>query len=91
MSIIYKYTLFSGPGHNSSVIIDMPEEAQILSCQIQNGNIVVWALHNQGPMEQRYFSCFGTGLDIRYSDSRQHIATLQDRHGLVWHIFEEID
>lgn len=90
ISIIYKYGLFDNVGHGSSVtLFSMPENAQILSCQFQNGVIVIWALHDEGKTRERHFACYGTGLHIPYNDTRQHIATLQDKHGLVWHIFEE--
>ena len=89
MSVIHKYTLLSGAGHESSSLIEMPENAQILSCQIQNGAIVIWALHDEGKKIVRHFTCYGTGLHIPYKEVRYHIATLQDPYGLVWHIFEE--
>lgn len=88
MSVIHKYTLFGCPGHGSSSMAEMHENAQILSCQIQNGSIVVWALHDEGRKVMRTFTCYGTGLNIPYRN-RKHISTLQDMNGFVWHIFEE--
>lgn len=88
MSVIHKYTLFGCPGHGSSSLVEMPSTAKILSCQFQDSAIRVWAIHDEGLKVMRRFCCYGTGLDIPYRD-RVHVATLQDRNGFVWHIFEE--
>ncbi len=71
-------------------IIEMPKEAEILSVQIQNGqmfNACIWAKVNpENELEKRQFVVIGTGHtfdDTNY----EYIGTYQDGP-FVWHLFE---
>lgn len=84
MITIHKYKLFFGVG------VEMPKDAKILSLQIQDGYICIWAMvDTDKPVERRRFTRYGTGHEIIASDVRflKFIETIQDGP-LVWHIFE---
>lgn len=92
---IYKY-LLSRPENSYGVMpIDMRKGAKVLSADMHNGNIHLWALADpDGQDVIRNFAIIGTGhrIDIEYSRlftkcSHEFIATIQ-QSGFVWHIFE---
>lgn len=92
MKIIYKYP-FKVFDVNARFAIEMPEKAQILSIQMQNGKPYLWALVNTDnplneSLEDRTFVVCGTGQQI-YGDtsSYKYLSTIQDGN-YVWHIFE---
>ena len=95
MNTIHKYVLSEGPVRTN--IIEMPYYAEVLTAQMQEKNLCIWAMHhikeNGNPEDEivkRKFHVFGTGWDI--PDERNnhfYIATVQD-DGFVWHIFEEV-
>jgi hypothetical protein len=71
-------------------VVSMPRGAQVLSVQMQNGKLTVWALCPAATAvhESRTFHVFGTGHDLpEAADSRTFVATVQDGN-YVWHIFE---
>lgn len=73
-------------------ILSMPEGAEILSVQVQDGIPVLWALvdTNKAPMV-RNFRVFGTGnpVVIDQGKTARFVGTIQHEYSLVWHIFEE--
>jgi hypothetical protein len=68
--------------------IYMPEGADILSVQNQNGSLCIWALLSPtAPKVGRHFKVIGTGHKIETLADHKWIATvIQDQ--FVWHIFE---
>ena len=71
-------------------IIEMPKEAEILSVQIQNGqmfNACIWVKVNpKNELEKRQFVVIGTGHS--FDDTNyEYIGTYQDGP-FVWHCFE---
>lgn len=76
------------------VKIEMPMNAEIISCKIQNGNICLWAIvETDTPYEERTFRIAGTGhpLELQYvtREDMTYIDTIVGfMGGLVFHIFE---
>lgn len=68
--------------------------SEILSCQLQDDEIMLWVLVN--PDEQKtelnFFEIFGTGHDVGcdMGVSRKFINTIQFSSGLVFHIFQRL-
>lgn len=86
MKKIHKYTL--------SIIdyqtIDVPPDYEVLTAQIQNGDIQLWILVD--PTTPDYtrlkIGIFGTGNPI-YEPVKKYISTVQlDDGKLVFHVFE---
>jgi hypothetical protein len=71
-------------------IIEMPKGAEILSVQIQNGemfNACIWAkVSSENELEKRQFLVVGTGHTFDDTDM-VYIGTYQDGP-FVWHLFE---
>lgn len=72
----------------------MPEGAEILSAQVQGGQLCLWALVNpENQMTERVIEVFGTGNPIHsgMGTDRKFIATAQMRDmPPVWHVFERL-
>jgi len=70
----------------------LPLNAQILTAQVQNGAICIWALVDpDAPRHPRQFEVFGTGDDMDGA-SRQYLATIQINDGrTVRHVFERLE
>ncbi len=87
---IYKYNLRFSNSEKES--LELPIDSEILSCQLQNDEIMLWVLIN--PNEQKtdlhFFDIFGTGHEIGcdMGISRKFLNTLQFANGLVFHLFE---
>lgn len=71
-------------------VIEMPENAKILSFQEQNSLPVLWALVcPDNPVETRRFHGVGTGYAIDLDVVKEFIGTIQLMNGkFVWHLFE---
>lgn len=90
MKTIYKYPL-QVTDHQK---IAMPTDAKILTCQLQNGVLCLWAeveivAPELSGVDIRDIEIYGTGrkMDERYN--RDYIATVQMFGGsLVWHVPE---
>jgi hypothetical protein len=71
-------------------IIEMPKGAEILTVQIQNGqmfNACIWAKVNpENELEKRQFVVIGTGHSFDDTNC-EYIGTYQDGP-FVWHLFE---
>lgn len=87
MKTIYKYIL--NPETVQSVI--MPQDAKILSVQVQHGQICIWAVGKaSGVNERRIFHVYGTGHELP-DDELSFIGTVQLHGGaLVFHVFEAL-
>ena len=85
MATIWKYEL--EPGLTE---LRMPEGAQVLTMQIQNGTPCLWVKVDPGAQqEDRVFKVYGTGHDIPDYPRLMYVATAQMGDGaLVWHVFE---
>ncbi len=82
MKTIYKYTL--KPENIQQ--IELPIDFEILSVQMQEDDICLWAKVSAGISKVKRTICiYGTGVNIK-EDDLTHIGTVQD--GIyVWHIF----
>jgi len=84
MSTIYKYPV----GDVGEVFeLEMPQGAQILDVQLQDGKPVMWALVDEkAPLDRRLFMIYGTGWALPGAYG-QYVATFQTPP-FVWHLFE---
>lgn len=83
---IYKYPLEV----KDRQVVSVPQGAKVLSVQMQNGKITIWALCPDATAvhESRTFHIFGTGHDLpEIANAGSFVATVQER-SFVWHIFE---
>lgn len=84
MNTIWKYILPFDLSRN----LLMPEGAQVLTAQLQDGRITLWArVSPPGPMTTRRFLIVETGHPVDLTDTH-YIATVQDAE-CVWHVFED--
>ncbi|PHJ59296.1 hypothetical protein VF04_36770 [Nostoc linckia z7] len=74
---------------NVSEVISMPHNHKILSVQVQNGFIILWALCDiRSDNMNIKFRVYGTGWDLPDDMSKHdYVSTVQDG-ALVWHIFK---
>ena len=90
MKAIWKYTL-SG---SYEQIVQLPENAQILTVQVQNDEMCLWAMINPGQshrVENRTICIVPTGLVIQDTNGLAYISTVQMAQGkMVFHIFEKV-
>jgi hypothetical protein len=73
--------------------LSMPEAAEILTVQIQDGVPCLWAIvDTQVVNQERVIEVFGTGRPLHQDMgiSRVYIGTVQERP-FVWHVFERIN
>lgn len=83
MDRIFKYQLdlVNGPQP-----VMLPDESTLLTAQMQNGNICVWARVNpDSPSRMFFFFVVGTGHPMPEGAS-QYLATVQ-MGPFVWHVF----
>lgn len=89
MQTIYKYPL----GFLDTQEVPLPKGATVLSAQVQNGVICLWALCNtDAPIAPRTIYTVGTGHNFNMDPSViRFIGTVQLSGGaLVFHLFEYI-
>ena len=87
MKTIYNYKL----DVIDKQVIQLPQNAQILSVQEQHGELCLWALvEEQAETEDWTIQIIGTGNPAYHVDAGDFIGTVQARGGyLVWHIFAQ--
>jgi hypothetical protein len=69
-------------------VIEMPQDAKILSTQVQVSTICLWAIvDTKKPRVGRQFITLGTGQPYPLDCDLKFIGTVQ-QGSLVWHIFE---
>lgn len=86
MKTIFKYPLYLVDEQT----VPLPNGAQPLSVQLQNGELYMWALVDiQSPSNPRRFRIFGTGTPAML-DSNWHFVDTVQQGMLVWHIFVEM-
>lgn len=87
MKTIWKFALLQ----TDNQLVTMPTGAEILTAQIQDNWICLWAIVDSetNERERRAIEIFGTGHPMRQDIgvSRKYIATAQQGE-LVWHVFE---
>jgi phosphoribosylcarboxyaminoimidazole (NCAIR) mutase len=80
---IWKYSLEN--------VIEMPKGAEILTIDIQNGqmfNAQMWVkVNTENEMEKRMFEVIGTGQNFD-DTNKKYVGTYQDGP-FVWHVFEK--
>lgn len=85
MKVIYKYTLVPGKIKQG---VSMPRGAEILTAQLQNGALCLWALVDiKNDSEERVIIVAPTGF-VELRNNVEYIATFQ-LDGFVGHVFEE--
>lgn len=84
---VYKYPL--GP-LGDWITVQMPDKAEVLCVQVQNGAPYLWARVTVGdPPVTRHFRVAGTGHDLGEGVGR-YVGTFQLYGGeLVFHVFED--
>lgn len=73
--------------------VEMPEGAEILTAQFQDGFLCLWAMVDSSKQaKERVIEIFGTGNPIPpFVGVRSFIATAQQpNYPLVWHVFESV-
>jgi hypothetical protein len=85
MSKIFKYKLKV----TDMQVIALPAMHQILSAQVQRGEICVWArVWEDTPLVSKWFYIFGTGHAIADGIPMDFIDTVQMHDGsLIFHVF----
>lgn len=73
-------------------IIEMPINSEILTVQIQQEYVQLWAIVNpELSVEQRHIRIYGTGFPVG-NTKLKYISTFQQYNGrLVFHVFEVIE
>jgi len=86
MKVIHKFPIEMA----NAQLISMPLESEILSVDIQNNIICLWALCSYGAckMHERKILIFGTGSNTSDLDSFVRFIGTVQLNGFVWHIFE---
>lgn len=86
MKTIYKYPINLTTEKQR---LCLPENSQLLSVQMQNEKLCVWALIDESqPMSMVRFHIFGTGDNLPDDLNAVFLGTVQD--GIyVWHVFYE--
>jgi len=86
--IIYKYTI----AMDDIFVINLPEQAEILTVQVQHGTPQLWALIDPTKQKKEHvFRLAGTGHPIVYNGDEQYnyINSFQLHNGnLIFHLFE---
>jgi hypothetical protein len=88
MRIIYKYPINIKLGQQ---VIKMPKFANLLSFQMQGGNLYLWAEVNTDYKEDDiYIEIIPTGVEIKCKGI--HKGTVVDENTLeVWHLYQIFD
>ena len=70
--------------------LEMPQGAEILCIQTQNGIPCIWALvEPNATVTKRAFEIFGTNCNVPENAKRKYVGTYQlNNGGLVFHCFE---
>lgn len=86
--VIYKYIVPSRLVNSNPGPIRIHRGAQVLRCDMQHGNITVWAMVDPSQeMTERWFFVIGTGIpftnEVEYMD---YVGTVYTGN-LVFHVF----
>lgn len=70
-------------------VIVMPTGALFLDCQLNRGDLTLWALVDPtAPRAPRTFQLFCTGHDFAFDPNRMVYRGTVQRLTCVWHLFE---
>ena len=88
---IWKFELLLLFSKRQSILI--PHQAEILSVQVQNQKLCIWArVIPEAPKATRTFTIFATGQTIPRDFLGTFLETVQTNDGaLVWHVFETLN
>ncbi len=91
--VMATYRIFKYPvSLTDDVVVEMPESAEVLGVQVQQGKAVMWALVDPDASAiARRFRLVGTGHPINGQERYQlrYVGTFQLAEGsLVFHLFE---
>ena len=79
MKKIFKYIV--------SESVEMHENAEILSVQMQNDDLCIWAIVDpESPKVMKHFTFIGTGQEPPNLEIWEFLVTIQNGP-LVWHFF----
>lgn len=86
MKTIWKYTLNT----TDTQSIELPVMSQILTAQLQNAKLQLWALVDSEEDRREYITIriYGTGHSI-HKENLEYINTFQEA-SLVFHVFKEL-
>lgn len=91
--LIYKYPIKRPTNTYGIVELYLPIAAKILSCEVQNGHLCIWAEFVAPSKDEtvqvkiRTFQIVGTGHRFELTPTMEFIATVQ-QPPFVWHIYE---
>ncbi len=70
--------------------VEMPKQAKLLSVQVQNGSVRLWAMVcPRNTLVNRIIQMAGTGHDLKGRDMGEYLGTFQISNGqLVFHVFD---
>ena len=88
MKIIYKYNLEI----TYDQLIEIPINAEILTVQIQYGELQLWAIvESDSQKEKRHIRIHDTGQGMSNVEKLRYISTFQILNGdFIFHVFEVI-
>jgi hypothetical protein len=85
MKTIYKYPIEI----TDEQTVSMPMGAQVLSAQMQETQLCIWALVEVGNVNcNRRVRIFGTGNTVKLDGNWKFVDSVQERI-FVWHVFVE--
>lgn len=85
---IFKYQIPKLECEYGWITIEMPEDAEVISVQTQNGIGCIWAIVNEyNPGENKLFYVAGTGQELPLIEDLKFIGTFQQSN-FAWHLFE---
>lgn len=90
MRTIYKYQVDNTNDWNGT--ISLPENTQVLSAGVQNGNIFIWCLvDTDNALVERRFEVIGTGWDMsEFVNNNLVFIDTVFVDWMVFHVFEVI-
>lgn len=84
MNTVWKFPFFGGPG--DTIVISMPEGAEIVRLAMQDNRPTMWALVDDRALRvDRCFTLIGTGSKVQ--PGARYLGTVDDGP-YVWHGFE---
>lgn len=91
MKTIHKYTLTKLQLSNGIVFVEIPEGAKLLTAQVQDGHICLWAIVDpERTKQQRRVFVIGTGWPRFPEFAIEYLGTVQFPEScLVFHVFIE--
>lgn len=92
MITIWKFALDHPKNVYGRVEIEMPIDAQVLSCQEQDGRLCLWAkvdIETADRTKTRAFYIAGTGKVLDPGERQYTFIDTVQQPPFIWHVFEE--